>query len=473
MFESVRIRLTLWYVCVLALVLVAFSLGVYLLLARSLYERLDIGLNSVLEAMVVSLEREIAEPESAEQAALSTVEELYYPHQAFAIFDTEGRLIAERPSQDNHRAHLPALALVPEENVYFCTTSEAQVDGPIRSASRRVGIAPAGPVYAITVSQPLAAVTEELQLLRHIFIIVVPVALALAGLGGWFLARKSLAPVVAMSDQARQISAANLDERLPVANPRDELGRLAATFNELLARLSAAFSQQRQFMADASHELRTPLSVIHTATSVTLERQHRTEEEYKNVMQLIDEQARRLKRIVEDMFTIARADAGRQPLHRSQFYLDELITETARAAAMLASGKGVKIDVAALPETLFEGDEDLLRQMILNLLDNAIKYTPAGGEVHMSLQAQADQCLIRVTDTGVGIPAEAQSKIFERFYRADKSRARSEAGSGSGAGLGLAIARWIVEAHQGHLELQSSDETGSTFVASLPALRAE
>jgi heavy metal sensor kinase len=322
--------------------------------------------------------------------------------------------------------------------------------------------------FIILASQPLDAIEDELETLREIIYYVVPIAVALAGLGGWFLARKSLAPVVAMSERARQIGAEDLERRLPVANPRDELGQLAITFNELLARLSAAFSRQRQFMADASHELRTPLSVLHTTAGVTLERAHRDEAEYREAIKVVDEQAKRLTRIVDDMFTLARADSGRYPLRPSKFYLDELVDETARAASVLASSNGVSVTVSNYPEALFYGDEDLLRQMILNLLDNAIKHTPQGGEVRLSLARRQRDYLIEVSDTGAGIPAEARPHVFERFYRADKARSRTSRTAGNGAGLGLAIARWVAEAHKGRLELARTGVEGSTFATTLP-----
>jgi heavy metal sensor kinase len=303
--------------------------------------------------------------------------------------------------------------------------------------------------------------------------VIVPASLLLSGVGGWFLARRSLSSVVAMSERARRIGAENLEQRLPVANPRDELGRLASTFNELLARLNESFSHQRRFMADASHELRTPLSVMRTATDVTLEREGRTEGEYRDALKIIDEQARRLSRIVEDMFTLARADVGQQGLRPCDFYLDELIMETARAAVVLASRKGVKVTVSPSAEMPFHGDEGLLRQMLLNLLDNAVKHTPGGGSVSVVLARSEGALTITVSDTGAGIPAEAWPHIFERFYRVDKARSRAEAAraGGSGAGLGLSIARWIAEAHGGSLELRRSEAAGgSTFVASLPSV---
>jgi heavy metal sensor kinase len=312
-------------------------------------------------------------------------------------------------------------------------------------------------------SRSLTPLLGELDTDRLVLSIAVPLGLLLAGLGGWFLARKSLAPVLAMSEQAHRIGAENLDQRLPMVNPRDELGRLAGTFNDLLSRLSSAFGVQRQFMADASHELRTPLSVIRTTTSVTLEKDRRSEEEYRGALAIVDGQSRRLTRIVDDMFKLARADAGRLTLHQHALYLDELLREMARAASVLGASKDVTVHLPSLPESPCYGDEDLLRQMISNLLDNAVKYTPRGGSVTLNLQRSNGSYYVSVSDTGIGIPMEAQAHVFERFYRVDRSD------SGAGAGLGLAIARSIAETHGGRLELERSDERGSTFVAVLPA----
>jgi signal transduction histidine kinase len=271
-----------------------------------------------------------------------------------------------------------------------------------------------------------------------------------------------------MSDRAHKISAENLSQRLPVANPRDELGKLAGTFNELLARLDTSFSQQRRFMADASHELRTPLSVIRTSAEVTLGRENRDEPEYRDALKIIDEQVKRLSHIVEDMFTLSRADVGRRALTVTDFYLDELILETARAATILGARKEVRIETLEMGEIPFRGDEGLLRQMLLNLLDNAVKYTPAGGFVRVKVEQSEARYRILVEDSGLGIPEREQELIFERFYRVDKARSGTAESDGWGAGLGLSIARWIAQAHGGDLVLQHSDDTGSTFCATLP-----
>lgn len=468
MFESVRVRLTLWYVGLLALLLVAFSVGVYVLLARALYARVDVGLRSVVDITTKSLTNDIEEGQTVRGSAQSTVAELFNPQQALAVYDEAGTLLARNNSDEDFHADLPAPDSIPDDEVDLYTVLEKDDDDDyLRVAVRRVSIPSTNTRYLILVSQPLEAIAEELESFRNILYYTIPVALLLSGLGGLFLARKSLAPVVGMAERARQIGAQNLDQQLPVANSRDELGQLATTFNELLARLNAAFTQQRQFMADASHELRTPLSVLHTAAGVTLKRPHREEEEYREAIQMMDEQTQRLARIVKDLFILARADAGRYPLRKGTFYLNDLLEEVARAGSMLASDKHVTVEVAGSPEATFDGDEGLLRQMILNLVDNAIKYSPPGGIVRLSLKRQQEEYLITISDTGAGIPAEAQPHIFERFYRADKARTRSEDNVG-GTGLGLAIASWIAQAHDGSLELSHSDGNGTTFVAKLP-----
>ncbi|MDQ3919393.1 MAG: ATP-binding protein, partial [Acidobacteriota bacterium] len=342
-------------------------------------------------------------------------------------------------------------------------------DAGRRVGVRRVDVAASGKAYHVVISRSFNLVTREMASIRLTLYLAVPLALVVAGLGGWFLARRSLAPVAEMTERARRISAENLGERLPVVNPRDELGLLAETFNGLLRRLNSSFDLQRRFMADASHELRTPISVMRTATGVTLERDGREEGEYRDALKVVDEQAQRLTRIVEDMFTLARADTGRLAPRRERFRLDELLAETIRAAEVLGARKGLRVEAGRLEETPYVGDEGLLRQMILNLLDNAIKYTPPGGSVVATLERVPAGHAVSISDTGPGIPPEARAQIFERFYRVDKSRSRADSnGAGSGAGLGLSIARWIAEVHHGQLDLQLSGPTGSTFVATLP-----
>ncbi len=501
-FTTVRTRLTLWYVSVLALVLLGFSAVLYAQLARSISERLDDNLRVTLDWMAATLTRDLTESlaEAAEvkktegvvipenlieqDAVQGVVIDLNFPHQATAIFAADGKPLADKPARDGVRVNLPSVNDLNVQAVQlFTLPANAQTNAltdtqaGVRVAAQRVTAPTKGSPYLIVVAQSLAANVKELNALRRIFLFAVPLALLFAGLSGYFLARQALAPVAAMSERARQITANHVAEnlpenpnaQLPVANPRDELGQLATAFNQLLARLQTSLAQQRQFMADASHELRTPLSVIHTTTEITLEHSAENEQECREALTAIQRQSQRLMRLVEDMFTLARADAGRRPLHHSVFYLDELIAELAAAARVLATRKELAIEVANLAETTFRGDEDLLRQMLLNLLDNAIRHTPTGGRVTLSLTQSDAGFEITVTDNGAGIPADAQPHIFERFYRADK--ARSRAAESGGAGLGLSIARWIAEAHEGRLELRRSDASGSVFAITLPVKR--
>jgi two-component system OmpR family sensor kinase len=469
MIDSVRIRLTLWFVAVLAVLLGGFSLAVYTLMSTTLYGRVDAVLASVVDGTHSMLAKESSEPGGVVFAPNHTLRALSFPGTSLAIFRPDGNLIAEKTVGAYRSSPPPVMAGLGlnETRKYTARLAADHSGGVYRAAATRVSMPSVNKTYIIVASQSLEPALRQLDTLRRIFYIALPAVLILAGVGGWFLARKSLAPVVAMSEQARRISAENLEERLTVANPRDELGGLALTFNELLSRLSSAFSQQRQFMADASHELRTPVSVIQTATSVALDREHRDEADYRGVLSMIDGQVRRLGRIVEDLFRLARADSGRYVLQPRDFYLDELLSETAGAATVLASSKGISIEMPQWSEVPYHGDEDMLRQMISNLLDNAIKYTPPGGRIRLDLEAREQNYAISISDSGPGVPAEAQAHIFERFFRADKSHSTGENGAG-GAGLGLSIARWIAEAHKGRLNLHHSDERGSTFVALLP-----
>jgi signal transduction histidine kinase len=235
-----------------------------------------------------------------------------------------------------------------------------------------------------------------------------------------------------------------------------------------LERVDQSFERQRRFMSDASHELRTPAAILRGESEVALSRGERPAEEYRESLAVMHAEAQRLTQIVEDLFTLTRADAGQYPLAPHDFYLDELVADCTHATRSLALAKQIRLACEAPEELPIRADEALLRRMILNLLDNAIKYTPAGGRVTVSCERCGAEYALNVTDSGPGIPEELQKRVFERFFRADKARTRSE-NDGGGAGLGLSIARWIAEAHQGRLILARSDATGSTFSALLPA----
>lgn len=469
MLETVRARLTLWYVSLLAAILVAVIALIYILLARALYVRVDDSLTAFIQIASTSLANDLAEGQTPEDAARSTATELASRQNLVQVYDGRGRLLGESGREDDIVVPLPPIDEIPSDGLpALITIVEADdLDDRHRLAFRRVQVPP-GVDFVVAVGSSLERTDEELESLRAILAYVVPLSLVIAGIGGWFLALRSLSPVVSMAARARQIGLQSLSARLPVANPADELGKLASTFNELLARLEASVEQQRQFMADASHELRTPVSIARTAASVALQQPHRREEEYRETLTIIEHEAVRLSRIVDDLFTLTRADAGSYPIRSAPMYLDEVIDEVARAARVVAATRGVAIVTRTVQPAPFTGDEDLIRRLIVNVMDNATRFSPADGTVRVALDAAGGLYAISISDEGPGIQPEAQPRIFERFYRvADAPR------NNDGAGLGLALARWIARAHGGDITLAASSSLGSTFLVVLPMPSAD
>ncbi len=473
--DSVRGRLTAFYVTALAAALIIVGGLIYVLLARALYARIDDSLLALVQIATTSLSNDLAEGQDEADAARSTAAELSSRQQMLAIYDDAGRLIAEGGRDDDLKIALPAPDTIPTDDAWLQTVVERKdQDDRHRLALRRVIIPSHRARYIVVAGGSLESTDEELESLREILAYVVPLALMLAGIGGWFLARQSLSPVATMVERARRMSAEDLSGRLPVANPRDELGRLAETFNDLLGRLEASITAQRQltatqrqFMADASHELRTPVTTTRTAANVALQQPHREERDYRDTLAIIEQQATRLSRIVDDMFTLARADAGTYPLRQTPMYLDEVVEDEVKAARVLASTRDVSIEAATIPSAALTGDEDLIRRLMVNLLDNAVRHTSQGSIVRVDLEQAPGGYALSISDRGPGIPPDVQPHIFERFFRVDTARTRRVNADG-GAGLGLALARWIAEAHGGRLTLARSSEDGSTFTAFLP-----
>jgi two-component system OmpR family sensor kinase len=482
MFESVRVRLTLWYAGVLALVLVTLALATYFILRQNTAQRADSSLAELADAFLTTLQAEMKDesgPGSLKRAALEAIFEHRFRDHFYAILNSTGELVA---SSKDLPAATPPSPREDSSDIFDSRSFRKLVESSSRSDAFFQNVrggrggyrgfvrhfSASGQTYTLIVLQSLHPQEAMLEEVAQTFSLVIPIAVLLASAGGYFLARKSLAPVVAMSTQAGRIGAANLHERLPVQNEKDELGHLARSFNQLLDRLDQSFDRQRRFMADASHELRTPVAILRGEAEVALSRTERTPEEYRESLTVLRAESQRLTHIVEDLFTLARADAGQYPLSPHDFYLDELVADCTRTTRTLALAKRITLNCEAAQELPIHADEALLRRMILNLLDNAIKYTPQDGSVSVACRADGGEYALSITDTGPGIPGVLQPRIFERFFRADKARSRAES-DGGGAGLGLSIARWIAEAHHGRLELACSGASGSTFTAYLPA----
>ena len=459
MFGSVRIRLTLWYAGVLALSLIAFALVIYYAAGNIFHERQDESLRSTAQTVASAYVEEFAEAHSLTKAGEIVLSEITFPNRYVQLTDNSGKPIAASANLSGSTIALPAAVFADARAHGF---SHATVNG------LRVTVVPLSPDQTLgyaAVAEPLSVVEAGLGELRRDLFAGAFLVLLLASGGGYFLARKSLAPIASMNSQTQRISAENLSARLDLTNSRDELGRLATTINDLLARLESSFKEQQRFIADASHELRTPLAVLRGETEVALGKT-RTVEEYQQSLSLIQDEAERLSRIVEDLFILARQPINtRAALNKERVSLNDAVRDCARAAQVLAVRKGVRLKLEHdSPSIALNGDEELIRRLILNLLDNAVKYTPSGGEISLALGRQNGSAEIVVRDTGIGIPEASQPRVFDRFYRVDKARARAM----GGAGLGLSIAQWIVEAHGGAISIVSTPGKGSTFTVVLP-----
>ena len=464
--SSLRSRLTLWYTALLGLPLIGFAVVCYLVFARALMQRTDRFIGDALTAFARELVAERRVAGGPAQAMRSTVDEVRFRDLHIAILDGTGRVVAatEPDSGGNERAasaFARAKQSVQEPFVVTLnsgTTSDRVIGRPVAIGAEH---------FSLTGTYSLRENVVMLARIRRVFLIAIPLLIACAAFGGYLLARRSLEPVASMAQRAAVIGASTLSERLPVGGS-DELVGLARVMNDLLDRLERSFAQQRRFVADASHELRTPTAILRSEADITLSRPHRDEPEYRASLTVMQDAARRLTRIVDDLFLLARADSGHLVPERRAIYLEDLVHDATRAVHSVAEQRGVRISLGALVGAPFQGDPDLLGRLLLNLLDNAIKFSPPGGTVAVAMAAADGETAISVVDSGPGIPPEVHERVFERFFRVDVARSRSEASVTSGAGLGLAIARHIAELHGGRLELRESRPGKTEFRVSLP-----
>ncbi len=471
---SIRGRLTLWYTGILAATLVLLGGASYGLLMRGLWQDVDGTLEGVAKTVVQAADRQTAQiiPPDLDEM----LRRFFGPGFAdrfYQFLDPHGRLDPRLPRFGDEPLHISPQALKNAAEGY-ATFETLPSNGrfPIRVLTFPV-MQHGQMANVLQVGMSL----EGLYMARRHFLwtlaALVPLALALAGTGGWLLARRALRPVDQMTTAARRIEAERLAQRLEGAEMDDELGRLARTLNEMLARLEVAFAQVRRFSADASHELKTPLTVLKGEIEVAL-RNPRDPAEYQRVLGSVLEEVESMARLVDDLLLLSRADAGALRWEIGPVELDRLVEEVAKEGDILGRGTQVRVSIRALEPVIVQGDGQRLKQLLRNLVDNGIKYTPPGGQVTLALRTESDQApglgsapqhaLIDVRDTGVGIPAEALPRIFERFYRVDPARSR-EAG---GAGLGLCIAKTIADAHGGRIEVLSTPGAGSTFTFVLP-----
>jgi heavy metal sensor kinase len=464
-YTNVRHRLTLWYVGVFGLMLLLFIFAATLLqywqLTRQLYHA------------------EIQDVETAE---------------GLLAFAPDGRLVLHE-EYHNHPQSILLLdrymeVLTPEGRVLLRNNKLQGQDlggppfpgeGLLSYHQRRVRLADGtrllliSHIHAIG-TQPLlirlaySAAPIEHGVLQFVALLLLPVPLALllAGVAGYRMARKALQPLDKMALRAETITASDLDQRLPVDNPNDELGRMARVLNELLQRLQNSFEMLKRFTADASHELRTPLSSIRSVGEVGLQRQH-TAEEYRDTIGSMLEEVTRLTEMVDGLLSISRADAGQVVLHRTTFSALGLAREVVALLGLLAEEKGQQIQIEGDADLSVNADRSLLHHGLANILQNAIKYGPGASRISILVASTGNYVDISVEDRGETIPEDLREKIFERFFRIDASRSRQAGGSG----LGLAIAKWAIEVNGGSVSLQPGQDGGNLFLVRMPAASSD
>ncbi len=318
--------------------------------------------------------------------------------------------------------------------------------------------------YVVQVLVHLKPVDKLARNIRHIIYSVVPPLIVIAWFSGYAMSRKVLRPMNEMARAARAISSAKLDQRLDRSGSGDEFDVLAATLNEMIERLEKSFDMLRQFAADAAHELRTPLTIMKGEAEIALRARHASPATYRDTLESTIRECDRMIGVISSLLLIAQAEAGDIPVRLEPFRLDALLAELIETFRVLAEEAGLTLETQPFPEALVDADGMRLHELFANLLDNAVKYTPAGGLVAISCEVTDRDARVHVADTGVGIPEDELERIFDRFYRVDRSRSRDTGGSG----LGLSIARWIAEAHNGSIEVQSSAGAGTTFTVVLP-----
>ncbi|MCL4532318.1 MAG: heavy metal sensor histidine kinase [Actinobacteria bacterium] len=453
----IRVRLTLWYVALLAVILLAFSGALYLSFSRGLREQQDATLRAAAAQLQASMDQENGRPHLGQNEGQLSAGTMA------ALYDSTGHTLLD----GTPRWAASALADV-RSRASHGESGFQSVSAP-NGADWRVLVAPVQENGRTVAVLEVGLPEQELQAaLRQLLLLMgfgVPATLALAAGGGLFLAHRALSPIDRVTRTARRIGAEDLSQRLGMPPTGDEVGRLAETFDAMLARLESAFQRERQFTADASHELRTPLSVIASQVDVTLERP-RSAREYQEALRVVGHEVDRMRRLVSELLALARADSGQAGLEQEALALDELAEAVTSELQALADARGVRLGLGRVEPTVVLGDESRLMQLLSNLIDNAIKYTPPGGKVTVSVECRDGSMALAVSDTGIGIPSEHLPHLLERFYRVDKARSRSEGGTG----LGLAICDWIARAHGGRIEVASNPGRGSTFTVHLPSV---
>jgi heavy metal sensor kinase len=457
--RSIRFRLTVWYVGLLASLLFLFSASVYIGLGRymkwTLEESLVKQAQQIGETLIANIKQ------SGEPYVIDEINEHFSPeiNGRFVRVTRSDGSVLYTSSSPKDRSFDPGKIEVLLKTVNEANSRDQQLsDGAklliytlpftSRDSSR----------FLIETGAPYKQIDSVLHGLVLTLVLGFPLAIAVSIGGGYFFMRQALAPVDKITHSAEQITSRNLSERLPISNTGDELERLSISLNRMIARLEEAFQHTSRFSADASHELRTPLTVLRGELEAIIQHPNNPIETTEAISSALEE-TERLSKIVESLLAISRLEAGEAQMEYIRFDLSELTVTTVDQMRQLAEDKNISLECKVTNKVEVEGDRARLKQVVVNLLDNAIKYTPEGGSVQLTVSSNDSSAIIEVSDNGIGIPADALPHIFERFYRVDKVRSRQM----GGAGLGLSIIKSICTAHGGQVEVKSIEGEGSRF----------
>lgn len=455
---SIRWRMTFWNTAAFAVVLTVFGLLVYELLSRIHYDQVDRTLKTRFQELVED-ERLNANPEDRFRAWTRKLSKSM--DTSGTVLDAAGNVVAQSDLSDTTAMTYPdAYPTALHDTIHFDVVT---LNGTGRARRLTGRVTAGGGTYTVMLMAELEHLDEEMRTVLGVLAVTIPVTLAVAAGLGYWLARKSLAPVDQLRQLADEITAEHLDRRLPIANSGDELGALARTINSMISRLERSFGEVRRFTADASHELRTPISVIHSEAEMGL-RSSASLADAQNRLTSILEECNRLTSMTDQLLALCREDAGVTAGATTPIHLAALVNDAVETMQPSANAKCQKLSVTCDNSLVVSGDEQRLRRVFYNLLDNAIKYTPDNGVIQVMLERQGNDAVITIQDNGAGIPAEDLPHVFERFYRAH----REVAECGTGAGLGLSIAMSIVVAHHGRIEVESEVGCGTTFRVYFP-----
>ncbi len=461
--RSIRFRLIAWYAGVLT--------GVFVLLGALMYFDLKFFLESNLRDTQARRARQIADTllarvhEIGEGPVMAEIKDLYEPevNDRFIRVTRADGSIAYVSGPPNDQSFDPTHLLALESSSQKEFLQKAHLLGNTTLLIDALKYqSPDGAGSTVEVGAPLDPVESMLNHLALQLALGLPIAVIIAIGGGYLLVGRALAPVDQIAQKAEQITQHNLGERLPVARTADELERLSLSLNHMIGRLENAFLNSKRFVADASHELRTPLTVVR-AELESMASNRGLPPEFREIIGSVLEEVERLARIVEQLFALSRLDAGESRAEWVQFDLADLATTTAEQMSLLAEDRGITVSCDAAQPVLVDGDRSRLKQVVVNLLDNAIKYTPEKGRIQLRVAAIDGHATLEVSDSGIGIPAVALPHVFERFFRVDKARTRDP----EGAGLGLSIVKSICTTHGATVEVESNG-VGSRFLVRLP-----